>query len=176
MLLKNWLSQLMVLFHSVKDENLEWQNKNQAQQTKLKHAQILAEDALTAKLKKRSVELEHEISLLKIRHDSELLMFKTKCNQDVKDYEQYLNSLDRLKKSIQGSYTHLPEAVAFTIHHHAKFLLNNMWEATDMEQKMKYEMQLITFMTTVHEDAKLHLEGATSKQLPENTLKLIQQV
>ncbi|WP_394754841.1 hypothetical protein [Crenothrix sp.] len=175
MLLKNWLSQFMELLHSVKDENLQWQNKNQAQQTKLKHAKILAENALAAKLKMKSVQLEHEISLLKIRHDSELSMFKTKCNQDIKDYEQYLNALDKLKKSIQSSYTHLPEAVAFTIHHHAKYLLNKMWEAEDMQQKMNYEMQLITFMTTVHEDAKLQLEGLATKPLPENTLKLIQQ-
>jgi hypothetical protein len=175
MSLKNWLSQAIGLLHSVKDENLRWQTANLAQQTKLKHVQILAEEALAAKLKKHRVQLEHEISLLKVRHDSELSMYKTKCNQDVKDYGQYLNSLDRLKKSIQSSYTHLPEAVAFTIHHHAKVLLNNMWEATDMEQKMKYEIQLITFMATVHEDAKLHLEGGAPQHLPENTLKLIQQ-
>jgi hypothetical protein len=175
MSLKNCLSQVIDLFHSVKDENLQWQTANLIKQTKLKHRQILAEEALAAKLKKHSVQLEHEISLLKVRHDSELSMYKTKCNQDVKDYEQYLNSLDRLKKSIQNSYTHLPEAVAFTIHHHAKVLLNNMWDATNMEQKMKYEMQLITFMATVHEDAKLHLQDGTTQHLPENTLKLIQQ-
>lgn len=175
MVLKNWLAAFLGLVHSIKDENLQWQSQNQAQQTKLKHAQILAEDALAARLKKRSVQLEHEIGLLKLRHDAELSMFKTKCNQDIKDYEQYLKSLDRLKKSIQGSYAHLPEAVAFTIHHHAKCLLNNMWEATDMEVKMKYEMQLINFMATVHEDAKLHLEGGAQHRLPENTLKLIQQ-
>lgn len=165
----------MDLLHAVKDENLRWQSQNQAQQTQLKHAQILAEEALAAKLKKQGVQLEHEITLLKVRHDTELAMYKTKCNQDLKDYEQYLAALDRLKKSIQKSYTHLPEAVAFTIHHHAKFLLNQMWEAQDMEQKMKYEMQLIHFMATVHEDAKRHLEGVSSQPLPENTLKLIQQ-
>lgn len=175
MSLKNGLAQIIDLFHAVKDENLQWQTANLVQQTKLKHMQIFAEEALAAKLKKQSVQLEHDISLLKIRHASELSMYKTKCSQDVKDYEQYLNSLDRLKKSIQSSYTHLPEAVAFTIHHHAKVLLNAMWEAPDIEQKMKHEMQLITFMATVHEDAKLHLQDATTHQLPENTLKLIQQ-
>lgn len=175
MLLKNWISPLIDLFHSIKDENLHWQSQNQAQQTQLKHAQILAEETLAATLKKQSVQLEHEISLLKVRHQTELAMLKTKCTQDVKDYEHYLNSLDKLKKSIQNSYPHLPEAVAFTIHHHAKHLLNAMWEAHDIEQKMKYEMQLIQFMTTVHEDAKLHLAGVTVQSLPENTLKLIQQ-
>ncbi|MDP3590184.1 MAG: hypothetical protein Q8R54_06550 [Methylobacter sp.] len=167
------LNKIIKLFHSAKDQNLKWQLANQGDQAKLKHACVLAEKALEAELKKRSVQLEHDISLLKTKHDAELSMFKTKCRQDVKDYKQYLSALDQLKFSIQASYTHLPEAVAFTIHHHAKYLLNKMWEAEDFEQKMQHEMQLIRFMTTVHEDARLHLEGATTDKLPERTLNLI---
>jgi len=169
------LNKLIKLFHSVKDQNLKWQLANQGDQTKLKHARVLAEKALEAELKKKSVQLEHDISLLRTKHDAELSMFKTKCRQDVKDYKQYLAALDQLKSSIQSSYTHLPEAVAFTIHHHAKYLLNKMWEAEDFEQKMQHEMRLIRFMTTVHEDARLHLEGATTDNLPERTLNLIEQ-
>ncbi|MDD4905179.1 MAG: hypothetical protein PHD39_03315 [Methylobacter tundripaludum] len=167
------LNKIIKLFHSVKDENLKWQLANQGDQTKLKHARVLAEQALEAELKKKSVQLEHDISLLKTKHDAELSMFKTKCKQDVKDYKQYLAALDQLKSSIQTSYTHLPEAVAFTIHHHAKYLLNKMWEAEDFEQKMQHEMQLIRFMTTVHEDARLYLEGETTENLPERTMNLI---
>ncbi len=169
------LNNIIKLFHSVKDQNLKWQLANQGDQTQLKHARVLAEKALEAELKKKSVQLEHDISLLRTRHDAELSMFKTKCKQDVKDYKQYLAALDQLKSSIQASYTHLPEAVAFTIHHHAKYLLNKMWDAEDFEQKMQHEMQLIRFMTTVHEDARLHLEGETTENLPERTLSLIQQ-
>lgn len=174
-ILKSWAVNIIDLFHSVKDANLEWQQANQQSQARLKHARVLAEKALEAELKKKSVQLEHDISLLKTKHDAELSMFKTKCRQDVKDYKQYLAALDQLKASIQASYTHLPEAVAFTIHHHAKYLLNKMWEAEDFEQKMQHEMQLIRFMATVHEDARLHLEGAATGNLPERTLNLIQQ-
>lgn len=172
--LKNWVFAIVNLFHSVKSENLQWQQDNQDSQARLKQAQVLAEKALEAELKKKSVQLEHDIAMLKTRHDAELSMFKTKCKQDVKDYKQYLDSLDQLKRSIQTSYTRLPEAVAFTIHHHAKHLLNEMWEADNFEAKMHYEMQLITFMTTVHEDARLHLEGIVTENLPERTLQLIQ--
>jgi hypothetical protein len=172
--LKSWVFTLVNLFHSVKGENLHWKTTNQDQQLKLKHARVLAEKALEAELKKKSVRLAHEITLLQTKNDAELSMFKTKCKQDIKDYKQYLASLDQLKRSIQASYTHLPGAVAFTIHHHAKHLLNLMWEAEDFEQKMHYEMQLINFMTTVHEDARLHLEGATVEKLPEKTMRLIQ--
>lgn len=169
------LTNIIKLLHSLKDENLKWQQANQGSQTKLKHARVLAEKALEAELKKKSVQLEHDISLLRTQHDAELAMFKTKCKQDIKDYKQYLAALDQLKSSIQASYTHLPEAVAFTIHHHAKYLLNKMWEAENFEQKMQHEMQLIRFMTAVHEDARLHLEGMTTDSLPERTLNLIAQ-
>ena len=172
---KSLVFTLVKLFHSVKDENLQWNKANQDQQIKLKHARVLAAKTLEAELKKKSVQLEHEITLLRTKNDAELAMFKTKCKQDIKDYKQYLAALDQLKRSIQASYKHLPEAVAFTIHHHAKHLLNQLWEAEDLEQKMRYEMQLINFMTTVHEDARLHLEGATTEKLPERTLSLIQQ-
>lgn len=173
--LKNLVFTLLKLFHSVKDESLQWKTANQNQQVKLKHARVLAAKTLEAELRKKSVQLEHEITLLRTKNDAELSMFKTKCKQDIKDYKQYLASLDQLKRSIQASYTHLPEAVAFTIHHHAKHLLNQMWETQDFEQKMQHEIQLINFMTTVHEDARLHLEGTTTEKLPERTLNLIQQ-
>jgi transposase-like protein len=161
------------LLHSIKNENLQWQETNQDQQSRLKQSRVLAEQELVAELKKRSVQLTHDINLLKTRHDTELSMFKTKCKQDIKDYQDYLKSLDQLKRSLQSSFTHLPEAVAFTIHHHAKYLLHKMWETDDYDQKMLHEMQLITFMTTVHEDARSYLEGKTIGQLPENTLRLI---
>ncbi len=165
---------LLKLFHSLKDEDLQWKKANQDQQIKLKQTRVLAEKTLEAELKKKSVQLEHEITLLRTKNNAELSMFKTKCKQDIKDYKQYLASLDQLKHSIQASYTHLPEAVAFTIHHHAKHLLNQMWEAEDLEQKMQHEIRLINFMTTVQEDARLHLEGETNEKLPERTLSLIQ--
>lgn len=171
----NWVFTLLKLFHSVKDENLQWKKANHDQQVKLKHARALAAKTLEAELKKKSVQLEHEIILLRTKNNAELSMFKTKCKQDIKDYKQYLASLDQLKRSIQASYTHLPEAVAFTIHHHAKHLLNQMWEAEDFEQKMQLEIQLINFMTTVNEDARLNLEGASTENLPERTLGLIKQ-
>lgn len=172
--LKNWTLTVLKLFHTVKDENLQWQENNQEQQNKLKHSRILATKALEAELKKKSLQLEHEISILRTQNDTELTLLKTKCKQDIKDYKQYLNSLDQLKQSIQTNYQHLPEAVAFTIHHHAKHLLNQMWDAKDFEQKMLHEMQLINFMTTLHEDTRLHLEGTSTEKLPQRTLGLIQ--
>lgn len=173
-MLKDFLLNIINTIHALKTENLNWKRTNQEQEAQVKQDKVLAEKALISELKKRSRQLKHELTLLQTQHDAELLMFKTKCKQDVKDYKQYLASLDQLKHSIQSSYTHLPEAVAFTIHHHAKYLLNEMWETTNFEEKMQREIQLIRFMSTVHEDARLYLEGKTQEVLPERTLKFIE--
>jgi cell division protein FtsB len=173
MTIKTWVLNVLALLHSVKDENLRWQTDNQARQQQLKQARILAEEQTTAELKKRSVQLAHEISLLETKNDTELAMLKIKCQQDLKNYQQYLVALDKLKVSIQNSYSQLPEAVAFTIHHHAQQLLNRMWEADNFADKTHYEMQLIQFMTTVHEDACASLRTDTLENMPEKTLSLI---
>jgi hypothetical protein len=173
MSIKNWLLQAVDLLHSIKDEKLRWQIDNQDRQLQLKQARILAENQLADELKKKSLQLEHDISLLHTQNATELAMLKIKCKQDIKDYQQYLAALDKLKDSIKNSYTQLPEAVAFTIHHHAKQLLNQLWEAENFEDKMRHEMQLIQFMTTVHEDASATLQGKTQDKLPEKTLALI---
>jgi hypothetical protein len=173
--IKNWALTLLKSFHALKDENLLWENNNQEQSMRLKHARILAAKALEAQLKKKRVLLEHELTLLRTNNDAKVAMLKTKCKQDIKDYKEYLTSLETLKHSIQTSFDHLPDAVAFTIHHHAKQLLNQMWETDDFENKIHNELHLIKFMTTVHEDTRRHLEEGTSNDsLPEKTLRLIQ--
>lgn len=171
---KQWGTQLIDLWRSLKDEQLQWRLNNQAQQQQLKHQQVLAENDLVEQLKKRRVQLEHELTVLKTTHKTQLVMLKTKCQQDIKDYKQYLAALDQLKVSIQSSYTQLPEVIAFTIHHHAKQLLNAMWEATTVDDKIQQEMQLIRFMSTIQEDARLYLSGEGDSQLPEKTLQLLQ--
>ncbi len=173
-ILKRWAYRLVRFFYKLKDENLKWQVVNQEQLLKLKHERALAEKTLEIELKNKSVLLAHEISLLETKNGAELEMLKTQCKQDIKDYKQYLSSLDQLKYSIQQSYAHLPIAVAYTIHHHAKQLLNKMWEAEDLETKLHFEMQLLQFMTTVHEDARLSLEQSSEQNLPKNTLNLIE--
>jgi hypothetical protein len=174
LMIKRWAFSLVSFFYRLKDENLQWQVTNQEQLLKLKHERALAEKALEIDLKNKSVQLAHEISLLETKNEAELIILKTQCKQDIKDYKQYLSSLDQLKQSIQLSYVHLPVAVAFTIHHHAKQLLNKMWDADDIEIKMHFEMQLLQFMTTVHEDARLNLEETSEEKLPQRTLNLIQ--
>lgn len=154
------------------DEHLQWRLQRHDQQARLHHAQRLSEQAVVAELKKHSQQLAHELALRQTQHSTELAMVKTRCQQDLKDYQAYLESLDRLKSSLRASYADLPEAVAFTLHHHAKQLLNQLWEADHPEQKIRYEMQLLQFMTAVHEDSQARLVDGTAT-LPQRALALM---
>jgi pyruvate formate-lyase activating enzyme-like uncharacterized protein len=139
----------------------------------MRRAKAMAEQALVAQLKKQAQQLAHDLAVNKIRNVNDLAMVKVQCKQELKDYQQYLQSLDRLKESLRNSYSHLPEAVAFTIHHHAKQLLHRMWEAEEGHEKMKVEMQLLQFMAAVHEDSRAALQGETNDGLPQNALAFI---
>lgn len=171
--LKQQFDHFINLIYSIKDKNLDWQSANQAQQLKLLQTRTLAKKSLEAELTKKSTQLAHEIALLKTQQNAELAMLKTRCKEDIKDYGHYLESLNELKRTIQHSYAHLPDAINLTIHHHAKSLLNQLWEAEKLEDKIKYEAQLIKFMTTVHEEARLFRSGTHVENLPEKTLRLI---
>ena len=163
----------MIFFRRSRDENLQWLLSRQDSAAELRQARALAEQALAAQLRKQAQQLAHDLEINKARNSNELAMVKTRCKQDLKDYQQYLQSLDKLKESLRNSYAHLPEAVAFTIHHHAKQLLNRMWEAKDAGEKMKSEMQLLQFMTAVHEDSQSSLRSAGGEALPQKALAII---
>jgi hypothetical protein len=173
--LKQFINDLVDLLYTAKDKKLSWLTSNQEQQLKLSHDRILAKNELTATLTKNNVQLAHEIELLKIRQASELAMLKSRSQEDIKDYQHYLTALALLKKDIQSNFAHLPEAMALTLHHHSKTLLNNMWEATDFEEKLRLENQLIQFMSTAYEDGALLRSGKQTNGVPENTLRLLNQ-
>jgi hypothetical protein len=168
-----WLEQGLAFVRRSRDEHIHWRLSRQESLAELRQAQALAEQALIAQLRKQTQELAHELEVSKAKHDNRLEMVKIQCQQDLKDYQQYLQSLDRLKESLRTSYTHLPEAVAFTIHHHAKQLLNRMWEAEDTQQKLKIEMQLLQFMTAVHEDSQSSLQTDGGAAVPKKALAVM---
>lgn len=172
-LISRCLTEVFSFVRRHRDENLRWHLHRQQDVAQLKQAQLLAEQALVSQLKKQAQQLAHELAVNKARNSNELEMVKTQCKQDLKDYQQYLQSLDRLKESLRGSYAHLPEAVAFTIHHHAKQLLNRMWDESQPEEKLKLEMQLLQFMTAVHEDSQASLQDSQAEGLPQRALAFI---
>lgn len=156
-----------------KEQYLHWQLQTQDEKARLKAVRALSEQELQAKLKKQQLLLEHELALLKTKHKTELDMLKIKSRQDIRDYREYLQSLDQLKITIANKYSHLPEAMTFMIHHHAKHLLNQMWESDDLQEKINKELQLIQFMTSINDDIRAAAENETKELLPLKTLELL---
>lgn len=156
-----------------RDRNLQWRLSRQQDVAELRHQQALAEQQLAAELSRRAQQLAHELAVNETRQANELAMVKIQCKQELKDYQHYLQSLDALKDSLKQSYAHLPEAVVFTIHHHAKQLLNRMWDAEDEQEKLRVEMQLLRFMTAVHEDSQAALSSREQLSMPEKTLAFL---
>lgn len=155
-------------------KKLVWRQSHSEQLNQIDSAKTLAQDALAAELKKRSLQLEHELSLLRTTHETELNKHKIKCKQELKDYREYLQALDQLKEAIQASYESMPSAVAFTIHHHAKQLLNSMWDAQAGEDKLQKELRLIQFMSSIQADMQRARIGNAEENLPLQTLKLLE--
>ncbi|MCF7971019.1 MAG: hypothetical protein K9L22_07610 [Methylococcaceae bacterium] len=172
-ILKQKLQALLQIVHELKDEHLNWRQSRQGKLGLLKKQEQLDKHDLQSILKKRSVQIEHEIAAMQTKNSAELVMLKIKYKQDIQDYKQYLNALDQLKGLIQKSYPHLPESIAFTIHHHAKHLLNSMWEENNINNKRVLELELIQLMNSIHEDAQTYPANNAEDSLPANTLKLI---
>ncbi len=161
------------LFNSAKSENLRWQQDKQDEIQTLKNTKALEKQSLQAELKKRQVQFEHELAKMKQCHGTDLTMLRAQSEQQLRDYKQYLDSIDQLKTLIQDSYSHLPSAVSLLIHHHAKQMLNLMWECEDFQEKLGHEAKLIELMTAVHQDT-LDLPKVNDKQqFPKRTLRLI---
>lgn len=171
--LKCWARELMSCVLQAKSQNLHWQLQTHDERNRLKTERALSEQALQARLEKQQQTLEHELALMKTRQKAELTMLKIKSKQDIQDYREYLEALDQLKHSIAKKYRHLPEAMTFTIHHHAKHLLNQMWESDDLQQKMNKELQLIRFMTSINDDINSVAENDANNLLPLKTLELL---
>jgi len=169
-----WLSRALKFWRDQSDEHLNWHHARHQDLAALKRSRALAEQALLAELRKQAQQLEHELAVSEARNNNELAMVKVQCKQDLKDYQQYLESLDKLKQSLRNSYSHLPEAVAFTIHHHAKQLLNKMWEEQRPQEKLKMEAQLVQFLTAVHEDSLASLNANERASLPKKALAFIE--
>jgi len=172
-LIHRWLSRALKFWRDQRDEHLSWHHARHQDLAALRRSRALAEQALLAELRKQAQQLEHELNVSEARNNNELAMVKTQCTQDLKDYQQYLESLDTLKQSLRNSYSHLPEAVAFTIHHHAKQLLNRMWEEQQPQEKLKIETQLIQFLAAVHEDSLSSLNSNNRDSLPKKALAFI---
>lgn len=171
--MKIFLHRLLILFQTLRLENVAWLSANLDEIQTIKRSRTLAKAELKAELQIKNTQLAHDIALLKTRHAAELTILQTRCKADLNDYRQYLDALEQLKAITKTSFAQLPDAIVLTIHHHAKSLLNQMWESSDVDEKIKLEAQLLQFMATVHQESEQFRQDSNNGDLPMDTLKLI---
>ncbi|MCD2449269.1 hypothetical protein GO003_002555 [Methylicorpusculum oleiharenae] len=163
----------MTFVYALLEQHLDWQTQILEKRLHYKKNKRLVEKDLEALLKKRQLILDHELNLIKSQNQSELALLQIRHKQDIKDYRDYLKALDQLKNRIREHYQQLPEAMIFTIHHHAKNLLNKMWETDDLHEKIINEQLFVSFMTTLHNDLNELPKNDERNEYPADTLKLI---
>ncbi len=157
----------------LRQENRWHRRQREADLLVLKRRQAEVELELEAERRRRLMALEFELERLKRRQQLELTQLERKLEQDLKDYERYLAAVDRLQEQLRQSFSHAPEVIVLTIHHHAKQLLDKMWEAEDLNLRIERERELVKFLTTVYEDTIQAQSEETRLLLPRRALRLM---
>ena len=131
---------------------------------------------LEAERRKRQLALEQELERMRRQFQLELTLLERKQQQELQDYERYLAAVDQLRTQLRQAFVHAPEVIVLTIHHHAKQLLDRMWEAEDLHQRLQREQEFVKFLTTVYEDT-LQAASADGEEslLPRRALRLMLQ-
>ncbi len=163
---------LLSFFGALKKERRKWRRQEDLDALELRRRQSEIELALEAERRRRLLQLEHELEVIKRRQQFELSLLEQKQAQDRRDYERYLKAVDQLQEQLRGAFRHAPEVIVLTIHHHAKQLLDRMWEAEDLHQRLQREQEFVKFLTTVYEDT-LQAAGEGQPVLPQRALRLM---
>ncbi len=163
-----WLN----LITELKRTAREWRRQEDLAALELKRRQAESELSLEMERRRRLLQLEHELEVLKRKQQFELSLLEQKQAQDRRDYQRYLQAVDQLQEQLRHAFRHAPEVIVLTIHHHAKQLLDRMWEAEDLHQRLQREQEFVKFLTTVYEDT-LQAQGDGQPLLPQRALRLM---
>ncbi len=161
------------LARRLRHENREHRRRVDADLLDLQRRQTQVELDLEAEKRKRLLELEYELEKIRRQQQVELTLLERKLEQELKDYERYLEAVERLQEQLYQAFAHTPEVIVLTIHHHAKQLLDKMWEADDLNLRLERERELVKFLTTVYEDTLKAQEGEEQTLLPRRALRLM---
>jgi len=168
----NLTTRLLEWVRALRQEGRSWRREEALATLELRRRQAEAELALEAERRRRLLELEHELEVLKRRQQLELTLLERKQAQDLRDYQRYLEAVDQLQEQLRQAFAHAPEVIVLTIHHHAKQLLDRMWEAEDLHQRLQREQEFVKFLTTVYEDT-LQAGNDDGPLLPRRALRLM---
>jgi HEAT repeats len=124
----------------------------------------------------RKFEFEKEAFKREIAFQAEVERKKLQSEAEIKNYRDFLNAIDELKDQLIEFYPNMPKPEVLVIHHHAKELLNGMWNSENPEESLTYRKRFVQFLTVVSEDvnlAVLQREQNRFLTLPEKVLQYV---
>ncbi|HHJ39414.1 MAG: hypothetical protein AXA67_08865 [Methylothermaceae bacteria B42] len=166
-------SHFFKLVRLLRQENRRHLRELEADRVDFKRRQKEMELSLEMARRKRLLEMEFELERIKRQQQTDLEQLESKLDQDLRDYQRYLKAVDDLQDQIRQSFTHAPDVIVLTIHHHAKQLLDQMWSTDDLHERLQREREFVKFLTTVYEDTLQSQPGDSQPLLPRRALKLI---
>jgi hypothetical protein len=153
---------LTTFINAIRSENLEWRRRK---------ADEIA--ALRKKQKLLDLELEHELATREIELREEIRRIEMRETSVTHDYKDFLNEIDELKRRIVSTFTNMPKPMALLIHHHAKQMLNEMWQAQDLHERLAIEQKLLNFMTVIYDDTQRLTQADDLDRLPTKTIEFM---
>lgn len=120
--------------------------------------------------------LDHELNMLKCKHDGELLRLQESERRLFNDYKDYLDSLDEMKVQLLNTFTNMPKPLIHILHHHAKQIVDEMYKVNDRNSQVMIKARLSEFFKTIYSDTAKAIKCNGNYNLPEETLKLIERM
>ncbi|BCX89553.1 type III secretion protein O [Methylomarinovum tepidoasis] len=169
-----WGQRLRRILREIRGERRRWRRERETDLLALRRRQVEVELDLEAEKRRRQLHLEQELERMRRQFELELTLLEKKQEQDLRDYERYLAAVDQLQVQLRHAFSQAPEVIVLTLHHHAKRLLDRMWEAEDLQQRLQREQEFVKFLTTVYEDTlQATTTEGTEPLLPRRALRLM---
>jgi hypothetical protein len=153
---------LTTFINAIRTENLEWRRRKADEIAALRKKHRLQDMELEHELVRREIELREEIKRLELQEQSV-----------TRDYVDFLGAIDQLKDRIVKTFDNMPRPIALLIHHHAKQMLHEMWQADDLHERLGHEQRLLNFMAVIHDDTARLGQVGDMHRLPLKTIEFI---
>jgi len=152
--------------NGIRDENIRWQKENIPTLNELDEQRKFSKQKIEQELKRREIQFKYDIEQMEMEGDSKM-----------RDFKDFLEAIDKIKDDFRQNFQKMNLPIVLSIHQYGKRLLVSMWNSNNLQERTKYEQQLMDFLYTVHEDMSLvsSQENQDGLYLPEKTLKLIRQ-
>jgi len=166
-----FLSELVL---AIKSSNTQWMENNldRIYDNRKKKATLELDIEETIILRKAAI--KNELNRKNIEYEAKLKQLQMKVDQETKNYEYFLQDLDKMKAKIMNTFKHVPPTIALLIHRHASELLNQMWNENDITKRTTLEVKLFNLLNTVNDDVRaLEASEEGTYYRPEKTITLI---